>query len=170
MPSTTISPEYLATLRDTHLARPNWGHGHADQHLGTVLAMSPLSVLDYGCGKGGLVKALRERGVPAEGYDPGVPEWETRSASTWYDVVTAFDVLEHIEEEHVPAVLRDIAGSGRRARAIIDLGAAVAILEDGRNAHLTIRPVLWWIDQIKDATGRRPTIRRETARKLDVEF
>lgn len=169
MPSTTISPEYLATLKATHAARPNWGHGHADQHLGTVLAMSPLSVLDYGCGKGGLVEGLRDRGILADGYDPGVPEWATRPTA-WFDVVTAFDVLEHIEEEYVPQVLREIDMYGRRARAIIDLGEAVAILEDGRNAHLTIRPASWWIDQIKAATGLRPTVRHATNRKLDVEF
>lgn len=165
----TISPEYKATLLQTHLARASWGHGHADKHLATVLAMSPLSVLDYGCGKGGLVEALRARGVTADGYDPGVAEWSVKPMG-WYDVVTAFDVLEHVEEDYVPAVIHDIAAFGRRARAVIDLAEAVAILEDGRNAHLTIRPAAWWIDQISDQTGRRVTVRSQTSRKLDVEF
>lgn len=165
----TISPEYAETLRRTHAVRSGWGHGHAEKHLAAVLAMSPLSVLDYGCGKGGLVQALRERGVPAEGYDPGVPEWSGRPRH-WVDLVTAFDVLEHVEEAFVPAVIADIDLLGRRARVVIDLGEAVAVLEDGRNAHLTIRPASWWIDQIRTVTGRKPLVRHETARKLDVEF
>jgi SAM-dependent methyltransferase len=63
--------------------------------------------LDYGCGTGGLVTHLRERGVAATGYEQGwsvprlcargVPILEELSdhAGT-FDVVTAIEVIEHV--------------------------------------------------------------------------
>lgn len=133
--------------------------------------MSPLSVLDYGCGKGELVSALRAKGVPAEGYDPGIPEFSDRPRR-FFDLVCAFDVLEHVEEDRVKAVLEDMMSLGRRARALIDLGPAVAVLADGRNAHLTVKPAEWWLQEII-AVGRPSNLfvhPQRSTRKLDVEF
>ncbi len=69
-------------------------------------------VLDLGCGKGHVVKALRERGVEAEGIDLNpnaaevaiVPFVQTMSAteldypSQTFDAVVSFHAIEHIPD------------------------------------------------------------------------
>ena len=60
------------------------------------------------------------------------------------DLLLNIDVLEHIEQKDLDAVLADMAGTCRDALIIIDTKPAATILADGRNAHTTIRPHAWW--------------------------
>lgn len=55
------------------------------------------SILDYGCGNGGFVRFLREKGYPAaDGYDPFSADFADRGTlESSYDFVIAQDVLEH---------------------------------------------------------------------------
>ncbi|MBV9744051.1 MAG: class I SAM-dependent methyltransferase [Acidobacteriia bacterium] len=57
-------------------------------------------ILDYGCGGGGFVRFLREKGYSnAFGYDPYVPEYADASLlEERYDAVTTWDVIEHVED------------------------------------------------------------------------
>lgn len=74
-------------------------------------------VLDVGCGQGFFVRYLRSRGVPAYGLDPADPEvFPVPPKDWWYiqgsfpdklgelprsiTVLTAFNVLEHVEDPH----------------------------------------------------------------------
>jgi 2-polyprenyl-3-methyl-5-hydroxy-6-metoxy-1,4-benzoquinol methylase len=57
------------------------------------------SILDYGCGHGVFVKFLRETGYSAEGYDAFDATFsDVRTLDHRYDVVTAYDVIEHADE------------------------------------------------------------------------
>lgn len=59
------------------------------------------SVLDYGCGNGVLVKFLRKRGYPAEGYDRYNPAFSDPSVlERRYDCVVSQDVIEHVDDPH----------------------------------------------------------------------
>lgn len=164
-----ISPNYRALLEQLHAEHPQWGYGHEDKHLQKVLELAPASVLDYGCGKGRLVKTLRALGIRADGYDPAVPEWREAPKEPIYSLVTCLDVLEHVEEEFVPDVMAELARLGLRVLADIHLGEAVKHLPDGRNAHITIKPATWWLVQV-ERLGRTPTIRRQTPIHLEILF
>ena len=81
-------------------------------------------------------------------YDPAFPEYgEPRPA----DLVCCIDVLEHIEPAFVENVLDDLqrvtAGVGVFT---VDTGPAMKILPDGRNAHLILKPVAWWLPKFLD--------------------
>ena len=109
------------------------------------------NVLDYGTGKGKLVKRL-QRELPASlavsGYDPAVAAYAQRPSQA-VDILTCLDVLEHIEMASVDAVLRDIHGLTRHfCYLVIDLQPAVKTLADGRNAHILLAPPEWWVSRV----------------------
>ena len=108
------------------------------------------SVLDYGCGKGLLVKKLKNQfgeRININGYDPGVSEFDIPYTAA--DVVTCFDVLEHIEPENIGVVLEDISSNTLGIFiCLIDLLPAQKKLIDGRNAHLLLAPPGWWLDKL----------------------
>ncbi len=59
-----------------------------------------MSVLDFGCGPGLLVRYLRERGFSdVNGYDAHIPEFSDRGVfARSYDCVISQDVIEHAED------------------------------------------------------------------------
>jgi uncharacterized Rossmann fold enzyme len=145
-----ISAEYVRLNAQLHRERPDYGVG-GDRHASLVLQIirkvpelsklgTGLRVLDYGCGKGSLARALP---MPVWEYDPAIPGKEESPRPA--DLVTCTDVLEHIEPERLNQVLEDLR---RVTRAVgyfvIHTGAAQKTLPDGRNTHLIQRPRSWW--------------------------
>lgn len=116
------------------------------------------TVLDYGAGRGNLIKTLhRDKLVtspfsyrPYEPCNPAYPEWATEPADDeQYDLVTCIDVLEHIEPECLDAVLDDLADhAGFLCYVTVHTGPAGKTLGDGRNAHLIQQPAAWWLPQL----------------------
>ena len=107
------------------------------------------SVLDYGTGKGNVVRKLREtvsKNIKVDGYDPAVDEWALKP-STEYDIITCLDVEHRLSS--IDAVLSDINKLTEKfCFLFIDLQPAVKTLSDGRNAHVLLAPPDWWIAKI----------------------
>ena len=141
-----LSDDYRRQLIELHRREANWGHGHQAEHLPKILEHIPRKarVLDYGCGKGNLVQAMKENGYFAHGYDPGVAEWSKVPLKGTYDWVVSFDVMEHIEPELVPEVVAHLVSTADHGIVEIALLPAAAILPDGRNAHLSLFPADVW--------------------------
>lgn len=120
------------------------------------------TVLDYGCGKGSLFRAIREQfsaqpaplaaiPLPFEclEYDPAIEGKTEKPAHV--DVVVCGDVLEHVEPDCLYAVLDDIRDISRKAvMLIVATAPASKTLADGRNAHLIVEPSHWWLPKIMD--------------------
>src|SRR5574343_713777 len=141
-----ISEHYREQNRQLHAQNEHYGTGGA-KHIENVLYLCEVNgcktVLDYGCGKGLLVKALKEKGLDAKGYDPAVDEFSERPDPA--DLVICTDVLEHIEPERLSAVLDDLASLTKRAVfLLVSTVPAKKILPDGRNAHLCLRSAEEW--------------------------
>ena len=144
-----ISKPYLAQQAELH-SRPQGYGGKGSKWAETVLDLikryDAWSVLDYGCGKGTLGKALREASVPGlriDEYDPAITGWSMLPG--FADMVVCTDVLEHIEPDRLPSVLGHIALLARKAAfLVVALDPANKILSDGRNAHLIQQPSDWW--------------------------
>jgi len=132
------------------------------------LVASP-RLLDLGCAGGGLVASVIEDGGLAVGIDGsdynqvrGREEWG-RHADTFFtaditrpftvledgrpavfDVVTAWEVLEHIPEHLLPAVM------GNVRRHLAAGGMFICSISqqhdpwDGFDYHVTVHPELWW--------------------------
>lgn len=125
---------------------------HASSIKQLIDSTGSKTLLDYGCGKGYQYTKLNLHdeyfnGIMPSLYDPGTkysdfPEGE-------FDGVLCTDVLEHIEEKDLDGVLEQIYS---KATKFVYLGVctvpAQAILPDGRNAHVTIKPFAWWLEKV----------------------
>lgn len=90
------------------------------------------SVLDYGCGKSQLAKALP---YPIWEYDPAIPEKSEPPRPA--DVVACCDVLEHVEPDKLLFVLDDLKRVVKKVGYfVIATRPASKTLPDGRNTHL----------------------------------
>ena len=139
-----ISKEYKDLLLELRKQRSRWGStGHKHAHSVITLAeqVKAQSVLDYGAGE----QTLKDH-VDLEyyAYDPAVPGIDKRPIEEC-DIAVALDVLEHVEPIYTEAVLEDIWNHAKKGVFLyIPLTEAVAILPDGRNAHINLRPADEW--------------------------
>jgi hypothetical protein len=141
-----ISANYAVLNRELHESNPSYGtHGcqWAPKVEELARKFNGKDVLDYGCGKQTLAKALASSNLQVNGYDPAVPGLMKRP--TPCDVVVCTDVLEHVEPEFIDNVLDDLARCTIKVALVtVATRPALKILADGRNAHLTVQPFAWW--------------------------
>jgi SAM-dependent methyltransferase len=111
------------------------------------------SLLDFGCGKGGLIQCIKELHPEINrvvGYDPGYEEFEKLPLEK-FDCVISTDAMEHIEPEFLNDSLTTIDDLFSRYCFLrIACYKAKKTLPDGRNAHLIIESPAWWIDKVKE--------------------
>ena len=156
----TISEQQIRLNQELHQKRKDFGNRADTSGLNANLckALSRMhelgvcrSVLDYGTGKGKLVKRLRQElpgSIAVAGYDPAVEQFSLKPSKS-VDVLLCFDVLEHIEMANIKYVLEDIDKlTDSFCYLIIDLQPANKILSNGRNAHILLAPPEWWISRI----------------------
>lgn len=149
MNDTYISPEYLAEQKWLH-AQPKGYGGKGEKWAAKVKeiagALGARTVLDYGCGRGTLKRALALETFQTFEYDPAISGKDKRPDPA--DLVVCTDVLEHIEPSRIDAVLDHLQCLTRLGLfAVVATGPAVKTLSDGRNAHILQHPAEWWHDQ-----------------------
>lgn len=170
-----ISQDYKNQLRILHDRDVMWGSS-ASRWRQDVMdfadRLQAKTVLDYGCGKGHLKLTTEKFGYEIREYDPGIPGKDGPPEIA--DMVACLDVLEHIEPDHIDAVLADIKRlSFKGAIMVIALYPSGTKLPDGRDSHLIIQPPEWWVQKLEAVFGpvewehrARPT--RNTNRVKDV--
>lgn len=155
-----ISPEYKKIQEEMHDTHERYGVSGAEHAARVFMAgaqivkkLGKCDVLDYGCGKETLRRAMEESfpaipGLRVFGYDPGREGFDAEPKMA--QVVVCTDVMEHIEPESVDAVIRHICEL-TECVAIIDvaLTPAVKVLPDGRNAHICLKSRDWWLSFFK---------------------
>tara|TARA_R110000765_G_scaffold280252_2_gene377742 strand:- start:2039 stop:2560 length:522 start_codon:yes stop_codon:yes gene_type:complete len=139
-----ISPEYAELNRDKHRTSTSFGTS-GELHAKTVATlageMSTNDVLDYGCGKGTLQACLP---FSIYEYDPCIPGKEEPPDPA--DLVACTDVMEHIEPEHLDAVLDDLVRVTKKKLYVnVSLVPALKLMPDGTNPHLIIETIEWWL-------------------------
>jgi hypothetical protein len=142
----TGNPELIEQYRQMHASRVYGDTSVKNLRFlrAHIKLLAPRSILDYGCGQSRLLDALH-LGYPVEliRYDPAIPAWAKKPDKV-VDLLISVDVLEHVEERDLDTVLAEMAALCRNAIIIIDTKPASAVLPDGRNAHVTVRPHAWW--------------------------
>jgi len=143
-----ISDSYKRLSSELHASKDNYGAGGA-RHAGDIVTLADRyrceTILDYGCGKGDLKRALMLRDVRE--YDPGIEGKDTLPEPA--DLVHCGDVLEHVEPECLEAVMDDLQRLTLKVcLLVVHTGAAAKHFPDGRNLHLTQQPVRWWLPKL----------------------
>ena len=143
-----ISEEYRALNAELHRNKNEYGK-RGNLVAPTVMMhcaqMETNDVLDYGCGKAELHLHLP---FAIQNYDPAIPKYSHSPEPAF--VVVCTDVLEHVEPEHVDAVLDDLQRVTKGVLLLsICLVEAKKFLSDGRNAHLSIHPKEWWFEKLE---------------------
>jgi len=137
-----ITPTYAAEQVRLHAVDPRFGaEGFlwAYQVAGIAALTGCRSILDYGCGKGTLAKAMP--GFDVREYDPGVPGKEKTPEPA--DLVACLDVLEHIEPECLNEVMADLRRVTRKHLfAVVTTKPSGRIMSDGRDTHICTN-VVW---------------------------
>lgn len=153
---------------------PGYGHSNHGANALEWLVQRHTRVLDVGCGHNEFVKAWRKLKQPEPttrelveqllGHKCCGVDFACRSADLMapatalpftdgqFDLVTAFDVLEHLPEHEVLPALREMARVSRWYCFSIAT-APSRILWQGQNLHPTVRPLDWWHDRIREAGG-----------------
>lgn len=141
------TPEYAALQSKFHVERPDYGisgQRYSQQIFEMSQRLQTRDILDYGCGKCTLAKSLP---FAIQNYDPFIPEHAARPHPA--DLVVCTDVMEHVEEAYVSSVIHDIYDLCKKAVFFqIATRPASKTLPDGRNAHITIKDINWWVDRL----------------------
>ena len=109
-------------------------------------------MLDFGCSKGYLVKALRDRGIEAFGYDVSLwaidqaPEQirEYLSCDIYHtvDLIVSYDTLEHIPEKDLSKLRAMFRKYGKRFYFTVGTLDTPNWQHDA--SHITMHDLSWW--------------------------
>ena len=125
------------------------------------------TLLDYGCGKAipyskkecksiGLRKPVQElcNLDSFDLYDPAYPKYNKLSKKK-YDIVVCTDVMEHIAEQDIDYVLKDILSHSKKA-VFLNISCQPALKHfkegkfKGQNVHISVFDGVWWSDKVKN--------------------
>ena len=125
------------------------------------------TLLDYGCGKAVpyMKKKCTELGIrkPIQElcnldsfdlYDPAYPKYN-KLYNKKYDIVICTDVMEHIAEQDIDYVLKDILSHSKKT-VFLNISCQPALKHfkegkfKGQNVHVSVFDGHWWSDKIKN--------------------
>lgn len=110
------------------------------------------SVVDYGCGQSNDITAVFPLANHSF-YDPAIPGKDEFPTGP-FDVGYCTEMLEHIPEDEIDSVLKQMRSLSEVWFMTIHTGKANQILPNGENAHCTVKPIDWWTAKISEVFGQ----------------
>jgi hypothetical protein len=138
-----------------------------------IMQTGAKTVLDYGCGKGAQYAPRIVKDEAGNRWDSVIDYWDIDELVCYdpayekyshvpegeFDAVVCTDVLEHCPEPDLPWIVAEILGYATKFVFFsIACYPAKKRLPDGRNAHITIKPLDWWRALITHAAKARPGV------------
>jgi len=143
-------PELIEQYRHIHRTS-RFGvsaHQFQAQIQACVVDLKPRAILEYGCGQSDLFRTLEVGQACFVRYDPSIPELASLDIDQ-ADFIINTDVLEHIPEQDLDAVLAHIRSFGDKVFFNIATRPARRTLPNGENAHCTIWPAERWLPALQ---------------------
>lgn len=170
------SPDHLIPFGTR---RDNSTHRRFNKKLFELFGIDKsLWVLDLGCSGGGFVKSCIDEGSMAVGIEGSDysrklrrAEWRTIPDHLFtadltapfevlgeftagekriqFDVITAWEVMEHIHERNLAAVADNVKKHLRPGGLWIMSIALADDFHDGVNLHQTVKPKTWWVEKMQ---------------------
>ena len=156
----TYSKEYQKQLQAEH-HDSNWGSTgpkYAGASVLQLLDQRPYlkTILDFGAGKGELGRYILDKGYNVEwtNYDPGISEYD-QLPNRQFDLVISTDVLEHVEPEKLPEVLKTLEKlTGKVLYSDIACYLTGKVFGEGpyigQDLHLIVEDPSWWRQQFRN--------------------
>lgn len=146
----TEREKYLKIYSNPLTSYGKRNHGYFAYDL--IKELNPKTLLDVGCGKGQFVEWAKTQGIDAVGIDfasgygieGDVLDMPFEDNS--FDVLTAFDVLEHIKEENLDKALSEMKRVSPIWVLSIGYGPSGINLPDGHLVlhEISTRDKEWW--------------------------
>lgn len=137
---------------------PNYGSSnHGKAALPLVQDLKPSSVVDIGCGGNEFLKGLKSLlpDCKTVGVDPCSPKADVKASAQRlpfeaksFQLLTSFDVLEHIQEAELPQVFKEFQRvSEYFCFCIAQKDSQKKVFN--QTLHPTIKPLNWWKAQLQ---------------------
>lgn len=149
----------VGQVRNATLADYRWlyANGYMQDGLkcaraifGDIVERCPATFLDYGCGRGDLVRFINEktRGH-AIGWDPHTGESFPGGFPDW---LISCDVLEHVKPSEVDATLRVFGAKSAKGLllTIANMSDVHKVNGEDVELHLIQEPMSWWTDKLAE--------------------
>jgi hypothetical protein len=128
------------------------------------------TLLDYGCGRGDAYRSPHKvhqtwglRRPDVHLYDPSFGRYANLPLGT-YDAVICSDVLEHIPEEQVDAVIERLFAYAKAFvwASVCCRPAKKTFPGTDINLHVTVKDMQWWLDTFEQHAGGKSFFLVET--------
>ena len=168
----TIGKSYQEQLGKEHHGS-KWGTTgakYAGRDIVELLETRPYikTVLDFGAGKGTMGAFIRDKGFDVEwtNYDPAIPEYN-QLPDRQFDLVLSTDVLEHVEPEKLPTVIKTLTSlTGKVLYSDIACYPTGKVFGEGpykgQDLHLIVEVPNWWRFQFQSYCPLKELIFRST--------
>ena len=95
------------------------------------------------------IDIVRVEPIPQEVTFLKAPAWNLRGVGVPIDLITSFDLLEHLAPDDVYQTLEEWSGRAKRLVVSISSVKSITLGPEGQNLHLTIQPLDWWKEKMK---------------------
>lgn len=137
---------------------PNYGGSmHGKKALPLLLDLAPASLLDVGCGTNNFIPFLKTHlpNLTAIGVDPCSPQADVKATAQQlpfknkeFELLTSFDVLEHIVEAEIPDTLKELSRVSQSFLFRIAKKDSRLTVQN-QTLHPTVKPTSWWRAQLQ---------------------
>ena len=151
-----LEKEYIWVHKNTTTMAGSTTVKNKDKIKAVIDKVNPISVLDYGCGKGWQYthsKVHKEWNINIPTlYDPYVEKYNKLAtySCNYFDLVLCVDVMEHILPEEIDKVLHELFFLGNFVYFHIDTKPAIKKFKDGTNFHVSLQEKDWWINKLNE--------------------
>ncbi len=173
-------PARMVTYDESYHEDNNYTHGDPKEieikrvQAALIKEMAqPGKCVIAGCSNGELVRQCRDQGIDAHGFDvipnladiafPEVRDYLRVGSLTHipfdesdgFDTLIAIDVLEHIPERDIPAMVEEWTRMGFQKLVLL-----INLNQFWYPGHITLRPISWWGEQWKTRFRLSQTLRK----------